>query len=482
MRTEVLRVLELSARRNIGCNLDRINMYLYEGEVLGIVGLHDSGKSFFFDCLTGKGKAESGKIFLNEEPYLAEKWTGSEKIFRIQHDSALVENCSVMESIFVIRGQKRPKLFVPWKALRIEARECLKEFQIEIDPDRKVSELTLVERHMAEILKGYISGAKLILIDDVMTPYSVADYSKLDKVIRRFQEKGISFIICGCQLENLQRLTERCLFMVNGNAIKTIDNVRRKQIDEMKIFMAGGEKRLKAAGYTKRKAKQSANVLFELPYIIQENGKNVPLQIKEGEIVVVVDLFQEKIAELQNDLNDSQIARKILLDGKPLGRKKQGIYMADFLKCDYMINSLTFRDNLCIAAYQRIATLGFLNPVKAKVVERLFREKYQINAEHYEFNWEDMSFAEKMAVYLERINIQRWKVMICTNIENVMSYELEEMVKEELANMIKGKRSICIFASSFEKYLDFADYFLVPLDDKSIKKFTSEELREYFEI
>lgn len=481
MRREVLRVDDLSAKRIHGCNLEHIHMNLYEGEVLGIVGLHNSGKSFFLDCLTGMKHGDSGSIGLYEEMVLAKKWNGSDKIFHIQNKSALVETLSVTESVFVIRRKKRKNLFVPWKALHLHVVECMREFEIDLDPEKKIYELSLVERHMVEILKGYALGAKLILIDDVLTPYTVIDYSRLDKVIRRFQEKGISFIICGCQLNHLQRLTDRCLFLINGSAVKVIDNIHRKQIDEMKILMGSGAKRLETYTKSYRTDRKNTKVLFEMLEKSIEKEECVPLRIREGEIVVVVDVFQKNSTQMLENFKNGN-TEQYILEGVPIKRKDKRVYFADFLNCDYMIDSLTFRDNLCIAAYRRISTLGYLNPVKAKVVEKIFREQYQINSEHYEFNWRDMSFAEKMAVYLERIKLQRWKLMICTNIENVMSYELESMVKEQLRNMVKGKRAICIFASSFEKYADFADYFLLETGDGIYCKFSCEELYEYFGI
>ena len=483
MRKEILRVSDLSAKRNIGCDLKHIHMYLYEGEVLGMVGLHDSGKTFLLDCIMGDSRADSGMIYLNEEMTEVDKWRGSDKIYRIRPQSSLVERCSVMESVFVVRKQRKNKLFIPWNAIKHQATACLQEFGIEIDPKQIVASLSLVERHMVEILKGYVSGAKLILIDDVLTPYSVADYRILCRVIQKFQEKGISFIICGCQLENLQRLSERCLFMVNGRPIKVIENLRRNQIDEMKIFMAGGEKTVKRDYKAKKNTNPNAKVLLEAPFKVKNKEQTEPLFIKEGEVVVVVDTLQDKTGEIINALSRGRKGKLSgLIDGKNINRRSKDFYLADFLHCNYMIESLTFRDNLCIAAYKRIATIGFINPIKTKVVERLFRERYQIKAEHFEFDWGDMSFVEKMAVYLERIKIQRWKIMFCTNIENVMSYELEDMVKDELLGMIKGrKRAICIFAASFEKYVDFADYFLLPVEGE-ILKFSYRELKDFFGI
>lgn len=483
MRTEILRVQGLSAKRMFGCDLKQINMNLYEGEVLGIVGLHDSGKSFFFDCLMGKKSADKGKIFLYEEKKEANNFKRSDFIFRIQSKSALVESCTVMENVFIVRRQRRRKAFIPWRAVKMQAISCMQEFEIPIRPEHIVSELSMVERHIVEILKAYVSGAKLILIDDVMTSYTNGDYDELYKVIRRFQEKGISFIICGCQMEKLQRLTERCLFMVNGSAVKVVDNIRRNQIDEMKVLMGNSKKRTQIKSDRTEQSRVSGKVLLEAREVQVNRAGKINFQIKEGEIVVLVDMFRQWVPQMVDAINGaSGFEGEFFAEGKIVKRKNKKVLVSDFLESNYTISSLSFRDNLCLAVYKRISTLGFLHPVKAKTVEKLFKEQYQIKEEHYGFQWEDLSFGEKMAVYLERVKLQKWKIMFCTNVENIMSYELEDMVKEQLKKMACAKRAICICSTSIEKYSDLADYFLLFTEEKKLEKFTYTQLCDYFKI
>lgn len=483
MRAEVLRIDGLSAERTLGCGLKQVHLNLYVGEVLGLIGLHNSGKSFLFDCLMGEAAAEAGRIFLNEEGMPAAAWTGSENIVRIQAQPALVPTQTVVENIFVIRRQRKRAFFVPWKKLRSQTAALMQKFGIELDPDQIVSELTLVERHIVEILKAFVSGGTLILMDDIMIPYTIGDYEVLYQVIRRFQKQGISFIICGCQMEKLQRLTDRCLFMVNGSTVKTVENIRRKQLDELKVLVAGAGRYTAPENVVRRQMPKSEKVIFEARRITVESGEVLNFTINEGEIVVMVDFFHQWVPQFIRRIADGRCDTGILLmRGRDIKRRDKRIYISDFLESNYMVDSLSLRDNLCLAVFRCISTLGFLNPVKMKVVERIFREQYRISEQEFTFNWGSLSFAEKMAVYLERIKLQKWEVMFCTNIENIMSLELEDMIRMQLKDMVRGRRAVCICASSFEKYAKLADSYLFVTEDKEVKKFTYEQLCEYFRI
>lgn len=485
MRKEVLRVRELSAGFVRGYGLQQIGMNLYEGEVLGVLELHEAWKTFFFDCLTGKAKAATGKVFLFEEQMGSGNLKGENIIYRMQEESALVSLCSVLENILVIRKQRRRKFFVPWKSLRQQAEIFMREFGIDMNPDQVVTELSLPERHILEILKAYITGAKLILIDDIFIPYSNDEYDQLYSIIKRFSEKGISFMICGSQLEKLQRLTDRCLFMIDGTAVKTIDHIRRKQMDDIKLFIRSREGSyrdgLTHRKKSKRNGEEKKRAVFEARDVVLETGEQLNFSIYEGEIIVFVDFFRQWVLEMMAAIEGRQLhSGNFVVNGKIMKKGCEEVYISDFLERNYLYDNLSLGENLSLPIYRRIAGLGFLSKAKVQTIEKLFLKQYENKGGRNDFSGEHFTFYEKMAIYLERIKLQKWSMMFCTNMENVMSYEVEELVKEQLSDMTL-KRAVGICSSSFEKYMDLADYFLFMTDQKCIEKFTYAELCEYLE-
>lgn len=480
MKAEILRVQNLTVLRDSGCSLKNIYINLYEGEALGIIGLHNSGKSFFFDFLTGKARAKEGRIFYSEEAQDAANWQGSKEIYRIQQKSSLIEYCSVLENIFVIQGINQHRIWINWRALRKQAEICMEELEMDVSLNAMMFELSLVEHHEVELLKAYIAGAKLILIDDVTIPYHTGDFESLYRIIRRLQDKGISFIINGCQMEKLQRLTDRCLFMANERAVKVVENVRRNQIDEMKILMGSEENSRSPKQCITRHSEKIP--YFEAAKVKTEGQYEWNFQIGKGEIVVFTDPFTLQGEHLTHALGGQEAyTGAFFLDGRRVKKRGKDVYIADFLEDNAVIESLALKDNLCLSSYPLISRLGFINPVKTRTIERLFLEQYTDN-KHFQFKENDLTYAEKMAVYLERLKLQKWKLLVCSNLDNVMSYELEVMIKTQLRKMAEGKRSVCICAASFEKFCDLADYFLVAVKDKGICRFTYSELRRYFGI
>lgn len=489
MKREVMRVTDLNAKRKVGCCLNHIYLNLYEGEVLGIVGLHDAGKTFLFDCIMGEAAVDSGMLFFMEQRIDWDYAQRNLSIYRIRKQSSLVESRSVLENLFIIRKRKKQSIWISWKTINSRAEICLKEFDINIDLRRNIQELSLEQRHEVEILKAYIMGYRLVLIDDVLSAYRPGDYRKLYELIEKMQKKGMSFIMAGCQLEIMRIFTERCLFMVEGWAVKTVENIRRKQIDEVQLMFGGklnvSERSEKFLPELKKHRQitenQEKELLASIEYCSREGKNKRRLEIYKGEVLVFLDINHEEEINIRALFNKKRIkSGKIEIEKTTCNTHTQ-ICVTDFLNTQPMIGSLNLCDNLCLALYSRISRLGFISKRKAAVVEKLFLEQYQ------DWGWKEINstylpFAKEMAVFLERLKLQKWKLMFCFNLENIMSYELEGMIKEQLLKMAEAKRSICIFASSLEKFKDFPDYYLILEGDGVIGKYTYQELREYFGI
>lgn len=484
MKREILRISDLCAERRNGCCLNHICLHLYEGEVLGIVGLHDAGKSFLFDCIMGRVKIKSGMLFFSEQ---RKQWDYAQRdtaIYRISEESSLVESCTVLENLLVLRRRKHYFGMISWRKLKMQAEACLREFDIQIKPETPVCELSLEQRNEIELLKAYILGARLILIDDILYIYGPGDHNRLYELISRMQKKGLSFLMSGCQMEKISIFTERCLFMVNGWSVKTVENIRRNKIDEVELMFGGGLSEKKENVHLTGKIEEHRRIHQRTPQTVLADiayGEKKHIQIMRGEILVFLDVNHKEEENIKEVLNrNKKISGKIEVDGK-IWKKGAELCQADFVNTQPLIGSLNLCDNLCLAMFSRISRFGFISRRKSTVVEKFFLEQYKEQV-WTEADESYIPFSKKMAVFLERLKLQKWKLMLCFNLENIMTYELDTMIKEQLLKMTEGKRSICIFASSLEKFKDFPDYYLIAKENGQIGKYTYQELREYLGI
>ena len=482
MKKEMLRISDLCADRKNGCCLHHIYFHLYEGEVLGIVGLHDAGKTFLFDCIMGRAKVKGGRLFFAEQKVPWDYAIRNTEIYRIGRKSSLVESCTVLENLLILRKRRNYFGVLSWRRLRMQAEACLREFSIQIHPETLVRELSLEQRNEIELLKAYLQGSRLVLMDDILYMYGPGDHNRLYGLISKMQKKGLSFLMAGCQMEKISIFTERCLFMVDGWSVKTVENIRRNKRKEMQLLFGtkvSDEKENtqlmnKMEEHRRIHPRDAAESLCEIVY-----GEGKHLRVRTGEILVFLDVNHKEEEAVKALLTEKRRRRagEIRVEGHSW--KKSGeLCMTDFLHTQPLIGSLGLCDNLCLAMFSRISRLGFISRKKTAVVEKFFLEQYP-NRGWESVNGAYIPFAKEVAVFLERLKLQKWKLFFCFNLENIMTYELAGMIKEQLLKMTEGKRSVCIFASSLEKFKDFPDYYLIAQEDGQIGKYTYQELREY---
>ena len=132
--------------------LDNVDFNLEQGEIHALVGTNGAGKSTLVKILSGAYTKDAGEVRIAGEP--VEIATPRDAIncgvAAVQQHPELVPNLTGYENIFLGREHYNPGLLrkVNRRALRARADELSKQFPISIDLDRKVSQLSAVEREV----------------------------------------------------------------------------------------------------------------------------------------------------------------------------------------------------------------------------------------------------------------------------------------------------------------------------------------------
>ncbi len=478
MKKEILRIRGLEKRNENTYTLRDIYLDLYEGEALGVIGLHDSGKTLLFNILEGNESWDKGDFYFDEKKLSPGDLKKSNKIFLVSDNSFLIPTMTVLENIFVIRRHTSPKLFLNQHLLRQQLLFHMQELKLEIDIDDLVQELSVSDQHIIEIVKAYIHGAKIILIENIMANYTVIQRTELLRVISYLKKEGISFILNGYQMELLRPFADSFLFLVKGSTVKVIRNEDNLQVDEKRILLGS-----KTYDYSAKPKKVFMESAFTARNISTTQNEDISFDIKRGEIVVILDLLHTTNANLIKALlNEIPYSGQFFLANKKLHdirRERNRICIADYALKEVIIESLSLKDNLCLSAFNRLSKFGFINLRIRNQIEKDFLELYRLSGFHYEFDIHNLSQPEKMAIYLYRTLIQHWDLLLCLNPETVFGYETVKVIFKQLREMVEKGRSICIFASTIELYSGLADYYFLAADGKIAGKYTYQELIDH---
>ncbi len=480
MRKEIIRASHLRKSYEDFQVLKDFNMNLYEGEVMGIIGLHDSGKSTVLNILSGKEAPTEGSIFFNEKKADMRELNKQGKVFLVQKNSALIDTLSILDNIFVVKKHNQKKVWLKQGPIYKQVVQNFEELGISISPLTKVGKLTEEGHYIIEIIKAYILGAKVIFIDDILTGYPNEEYIYLIRIIEKLRKKGVSFIISGYQVEKIQMYADRIIFLVNGKSVKVIKNMRRNQIDPQKILFE--DSRLNFH-YPTEKFKCD-NVQFKVMDLHGEGLKNSQLQINKGEIVLIIDILKDTNQLLfqwfnnENKCFSADIYINDNLYDKRTKKNSNFLLTEDFNTENKIVECLSLSDNLCLSQHKKFSVFGFIKKSRVQFVKNDFLK--------WAGGWGDtdscrhLSQKEKINMLLYEIELKKARVLLCKNPEEVVDYNDYLLIENQLKRLAQNGMSIGIFASNMNRVQIIADSFMFISDGRIKGKYNMSEFKTFF--
>jgi ABC-type sugar transport system ATPase subunit len=183
MPKEILRMEAIGVTQDGNEVLKNAWMNLFEGEILGMLGLNDSGKSAMLGVLAGYYHDYAGKIFLDENmrDIPTCQTAANQGIVLIQRGLSLFPNLSVTENIFITRG-KRQSFIIRGRAQKAEARKLLSKMGVVVDETAIVSRLTYYQRFLIELCRAVNHKARIIAIDGILSDFSKKETEKVKTI------------------------------------------------------------------------------------------------------------------------------------------------------------------------------------------------------------------------------------------------------------------------------------------------------------
>jgi len=282
-----------------------ISLKVTKGNIHGIVGENGAGKSTLMSIVYGYYQADSGHIKINGKNIQIKSPHESilSGIGMVHQHFMLVENFTVLENIILgFEGE-----FVFGKKLS-QARESLdklcQDYNLNIDLNATISDLSVGFRQRVEILKALYRGAEILILDEptgVLTPQEV---DELFKILRSLKEQDKTIILITHKLNEIMALTDRVTVMRQGEiAGETDTNDTTK--DQLAEMMVGRSVLLRI---NKRKP-NIGDAVFEVKNInVKDNldvmrVKNVSFKLRKGEILGVAGVTGNGQTELLEALS-----------------------------------------------------------------------------------------------------------------------------------------------------------------------------------
>lgn len=199
--------------------LREVNIDLYEGEILGIVGHNGAGKSTLIKILSGAYTADTGKIYFRGQEVgirtpKDSKALGIETIY--QH-LALADNLNVPANVFLGREIKHRLGILDERSMENETRQMLDRLKLKIGSLKvRVLKLSGGQRQCIAISRAVYFNAKILIMDEPTAALGVQETERVHDLMKQLKKEGIAIMLISHDLHDVFNLSDRIAVMKNG--------------------------------------------------------------------------------------------------------------------------------------------------------------------------------------------------------------------------------------------------------------------------
>jgi len=406
MFKEILRMENITVENKNDPALYNAWLNARKGEVIGLFGLNNSGKTTLVKILCGQILCTAGRIYLNEEPvsFTSPQQARKMGVICINRFQALFPEFDIIDNIFLTRGHKG--IIVNRQALHERTQALLDRLGMDISADTKLLKLDRVQQFMVLVAKALSEDARLIVIEDILSDFSESQIESIRHVLDIVCKEGVAVIVSDYLAKTLMRLCQR-IFVLRDGSISCMSFPPRYDEKLLTTIMIGREiddSPLKARPYP-----HDHSLILEFNNVWDSSRlKGLSFYVEKNQItgLLVKDESMEKsIIDMLQRLNP--VRGEICLNQRELTRKSLHRDVAIIHEEDMIFDNLSLYENITLFAGKEHSYLPGL--IQRAKIQTLYNEMV------LPFFKEELQQMRKHAVQnLDRV--MRKEICICRNL------------------------------------------------------------------
>ncbi|MBN2860258.1 MAG: ATP-binding cassette domain-containing protein, partial [Sphaerochaetaceae bacterium] len=223
---------------------DAISLEVKKGEIVALVGENGAGKTTLMNILMGLYHPDEGSIFINDERvhFRNPNDAFAYGIGMVHQQYMLVPNMTVTENIALGYKQAWNPLKLNLAMVRERIEEVSKHYNLQVDPDAYIWQLSVGEQQRVELVKTLCLGARFLILDEPTSALTPQETDELILLLRRMSSE-LSIIFISHKLQEVKDLSSKVAILRHGRIVfqgNTIDHSSH----DIAALMTGHEVRL----------------------------------------------------------------------------------------------------------------------------------------------------------------------------------------------------------------------------------------------
>jgi rhamnose transport system ATP-binding protein len=294
-----------------------VNLELYAGKVVALVGENGAGKSTAVKIMTGVYRPDAGRVLVNGKPV---ELDGTQAAWRhgiaaVYQDPVMFDELSVAENIFMGHLVTRRGGRLDWAGMKLRATAILTSLHADLDADAQLGSLSVAQKHLVEIARALSHDARVLIMDEPTAALSHGEVGELYRNIRRLTAVGTAILFISHKLDEVFNIADRYAVFRDGRHVGAGDMA---DVDEQTLvhLMVG---RTIAQVFPKTEAKIGQPVLEVRELGNTTEFADISFTLRKGEVLGFYGLVGAGRSELMETLFGLSRAThgEATMDGQP---------------------------------------------------------------------------------------------------------------------------------------------------------------------
>ena len=448
--------------------LQNVDFQLKENSIHALLGENGAGKSTLVKILCGVYQPDSGSIHLNNQQQTISNPAVSLSlgISAIHQESVMFDELTVTENIFIGNHLTKSNRLIDWGLMESKTKQLLEELEANIEPNEKIKDLSIAQRHIVQISRSLIHDADIVIMDEPTASLSQKEINELYTIIRNLKKQNKSIIFISHKLDEVMEVCDDFTVLRDGELIKS-DTISNTDKDQLITHMAGRE----VNQIFPKNNVTIENEIFQVSNFYKKTQfKNINFNLRKKEILGFYGLVGSGRTEIMKSIfgitkpDEGEIHfkdQKISI-AKPSDAINQGIvYLSEERQQLGMTGLMSVKDNINMAIMDRNSQFYIMDTLKEIKNASAMQEKLNIKVSYWSQLTQSLSGGNQQKTVIAKWLSTKPEVLILDEPTKGIDVRSKSAVHEFMGELVGEGMSIIMISSELPEILGMCDRVVV---------------------
>ncbi|MEP9362782.1 sugar ABC transporter ATP-binding protein [Nocardioides sp. CN2-186] len=389
--------------------LDAVSLHVSEGAIHGLMGGNGSGKSTFIKVLAGVVTPDQGRLALGSDWIDARSHTPARAkalgLHFVHQQNSTFPDLTVAENLALGRGfECTPLRSIAWRAQKARARAVLERFEVDVDPDAAMVQLSPAAQMMVAIARALqdqddTDERGVLVLDEPTASLPKHEVEVLLDALRRYAAGGQTIIYVSHRLEEVTSIAEEVTILRNGGVASRLvgaEITHDSLVSGITGTQAAAATTDAAANAADRAGRHTADAQAGKPVLTLRQpaatdggvGEDA-LVLRAGEIVGIAGLLgsgrsrllKQVFGVMPRDGLEVRLEAGLLAASNVRAAMKRGVaFVPENRLREAALPELSIAENLSITSLQEHSRLGWIKPSRERSAARRLIAEFGVRA------------------------------------------------------------------------------------------------------